>query len=116
MKERESISAKDQFIAHELSQDQVDDLLAQLREFSNIKKVFLVRKQTSFLSHIPCYVLAFSIKQGFGKISEDAVIQTMRFLHEKVQFPGETFLMSLDLQQNSKIKRKMSQLVSAKII
>lgn len=116
MKERESVSAKDQFIAHELSQDQVDDLLAQLREFSNIKKVFLVRKQTSFLSHIPCYVLAFSIKQGFGKISEDAVIQTMRFLHEKVQFPGETFLMSLDLQQNSKIKRKMSQLVSAKII
>ena len=114
--ERESVAPSDQFIAHDLSQEQLADFLAQLRKFSNIKAAFLVRKQTAFLPHIPCYVLGFSIKQGFGKVSETAVMQTMQVLHEQVAFPGETFLINLDFPQNSKIKKKMKQLAGAEII
>ena len=59
----------------------------------------------------------FSIKQGFmGKVSEQAVIQKMQVLHEQVKFPGETFLICLDLVENKALHKKMKKLPNAVIL
>lgn len=117
MNERESVSAKDPLCAHNLSRDQLNDFLGQITRFSNIKQVCLVKKQMTFLPHLPCYVMGFSIKQGFmGKVSEQAVIQTMQILHEQVKFPGETFLVCLDLVENKALHKKMKKLPNAVIL
>ena len=61
--------------------------------------------------------MGFSIKQGFiGKVSEQAVIQTMQILHEQVKFPVETFLVCLDLVENKALHKKMKKLPNAVIL
>ncbi len=75
-----------------------------------------MRKQTQYLAHLPCYVLGFSLKQGFGKVDEDAIIQTMRALHENVIFAGETFLLSFDIAQSNKVKNKILKIQGAQLI
>lgn len=116
MQEREQVTARDQFIPHALTDIELEALLSQLKAYSNIKKVYLVRKQTQYLAHVPCYVLGFSLKQGFGKVDEDAIVQTMRVLHENVTFAGETFLLSFDLAQTKQMKNKILKVQNSQLI
>lgn len=116
MQEREEVTAYDQLIPHELTDEELASLVNQLKSYSNIQKVYYVRKETQYLSHLPCYVLGFSLKKGFGNVAEEAIIQTIRTLHENVIFPGETFLFCLDLSQSNKVKQKMLKVPDAQII
>ena len=116
MQEREQVTARDQFIPHALTDIELEALLSQLKAYSNIKKVYLVRKQTQYLAHVPCYVLGFSLKQGFGKVDEDAIVQTMRVLHENMIFAGETFLLSFDLAQTKQMKNKILKVQNSQLI
>ena len=115
--EREHISAADPLIAHALTTEQLADFLAEIQDFSNIKQVWLVKKQTEFLPHIACYVMSFSLKQGLlSKVDEDAVNQTMRMLHEKVIFPGETFMICADLTEYKFLQRKIQKIPNSCIL
>jgi len=46
----------------------------------------------------------------------EAIIQTTKTLHENVIFPGETFLLCFDIDENQKIKKNIKQVQSAQII
>lgn len=116
LSEREHVLLKDNFIAHELSEDVLNELLQQLSKYSNIQQVFLVQKEMKYLVHLPCYVLGFSLKKGFGKVDPEAIVQTAKVLHENVTFPGETFLLSFDVVENNRIKKKIKRVANAKII
>ena len=93
-----------------------NELLQQLSKYSNIQQVFLVQKEMKYLVHLPCYVLGFSLKKGFGKVNPEAIVQTAKVLHENVTFPGETFLLSFDVVENNRIKKKIKRVANAKII
>ena len=116
LSEREHVLFKDNFIVHELSEDVLNELLQQLSKYSNIQQVFLVQKEMKYLVHLPCYVLGFSLKKGFGKVNPEAIVQTAKVLHENVTFPGETFLLSFDVVENNRIKKKIKRVANAKII
>jgi hypothetical protein len=116
MSEREEVSFRDHFMPHGLTQEALEDLLQQLRKYTGIQQVWLVQKQVQHLKHIPCYILGFSLKKGFGKVDIEAIIQTTKVLHENVIFPGETFLLCFDIDENQKIKKNIKQVQSAQII
>jgi Zn-dependent protease with chaperone function len=115
--EREHIGVSDPLIAHGLTQEQLADFSAQIQRFSNIKQVWLIKKKTQFLPHIACYVMAFSLKQGIlDKVSEEAISQTMQILHEKLIFPGETFMICADLAEHKLLQRKIQKIQSSCIL
>lgn len=116
MKEREEVGFKDHFIPHGLTQEALDDLLQQLRKYTGIQQVWFVQKQVQYLKHIPCYILGFSLKKGFGKVDIEAIVQTAKALHENVIFPGETFLLCFDMDENQKIKKSIKYVQAAQII
>ncbi len=116
MSERQEVSFRDHFMPHGLTQEALEDLLQQLRKYTGIQQVWLVQKQVQHLKHIPCYILGFSLKKGFGKVDIEAIIQTTKALHENVIFPGETFLLCFDIDENQKIKKNIKQVQSAQII
>ena len=116
LSEREQVMLKDNFIQHGLTDDALNALLQQLRKYSNIQQVFLVRKEVKYLTHLPCYVLGFSLKKGFGKVDPEAIEQTAKALYENITFPGETFLLSLEVVESGKFKKKIKQIVNSQII
>ena len=116
MKEREEVGFKDHFLPHGLTQEALDDLLQQLRKYTGIQQVWFVQKQVQYLKHIPCYILGFSLKKGFGKVDIEAIVQTAKALHENVIFPGETFLLCFDMDENQKIKKNIKCIQAAQII
>jgi Zn-dependent protease with chaperone function len=116
MSEREEVSFKDHFTSHGLTDDALADFLQQLRKYTDIQQIFFVQKQIEYLPHIPCYVLGFSLKKRFGKVDFEAIIQTAKTLHENVIFPGETFFLSFDIDENNKVKKKIKQVKAAQII
>ncbi|KAF1018685.1 MAG: hypothetical protein GAK29_04149 [Acinetobacter bereziniae] len=116
MKEREEVGFKDHFLPHGLTQEALDDLLQQLRKYTGIQQVWFVQKQVQYLKHIPCYILGFSLKKGFGKVDIEAIVQTAKALHENVIFTGETFLLCFDMDENQKIKKSIKYVQAAQII
>lgn len=116
MSERQEVSFRDHFIPHGLTFEELEDLLQQLRKYTGIQQVWLVQKQVQHLKHIPCYILGFSLKKGFNKVDIETIIQTVKVLQENVVFPGETFLVCFDIDENQKIKKNIRQLQSAQII
>ncbi|WP_353165241.1 M48 family metalloprotease [Acinetobacter sp.] len=116
MSERQEVSFRDHFIPHGLTLEELEDLLQQLRKYTGIQQVWLVQKQVQHLKHIPCYILGFSLKKGFNKVDIETIVQTAKVLQENVVFPGETFLLCFDVDENQKIKKNVRQVQSAQII
>lgn len=115
--ERQTVSSNDTFMPHGLADQEIEQLLVQLKQFSLIKKAWLVRKHTLYLAQLPCYVLGFSLKEGvFDRVSEDVVVHTLRAIHSQITFSGETFLVCADLAENKALHKKMKKLPNSLIL
>lgn len=115
--ERETISSNDKFMSHGLAQDELNQLLSKLEKFSSIQKMWLVRKRTKYLNEQPCFVFAFSLKDGmFDKVDAELVLQTINVLKSTITFPGETFLVCSDLSEMKVLSKKIIKTPNSAIL
>lgn len=97
-KERGEVRVTDQLIPHGLNEQQFADLRQQLQAFAaDVRRFYLVRKQTIYYQEHPLYILAFERRSRFWKLeSRGAAEGISQRLGSDVTFPGETIIISAD--------------------
>lgn len=91
--ERALISAKDDFIPHELTSAQITDLVKSLAVEPEIATAAVARKMVRYFPKNPCYVIALRLKVSWWKIrSSNANQQLMNRVLQRVQLPGHFFV------------------------
>ncbi|MBL8266982.1 M48 family metalloprotease [Steroidobacter sp.] len=105
-KERGEVRINDKLLPHGLAADQLQALSKQLQAFSELKRVYLARKQTVHYQQHALYVLAFERRTRFWKFESSGALQALTHrLSEEVTFPGETIIISVDAENKAFRKR-----------
>jgi Zn-dependent protease with chaperone function len=92
-RERSSITARDRFLAHQLSDDRLDALQTLLAEAPEVSGAWLARKELKYFPQRQLFVLCVRCGRSrwwpFGADDEQALV---RRLAAKVQLPGQVFV------------------------
>jgi Zn-dependent protease with chaperone function len=93
--ERDTLYLADALESHGLDADTIEALRADLAAIVDLKRAYLVRKRVAHLPEYPLYVLGFRVAPWlwFHRAS-DAEYVRIQILN-RVELPGETFLLSL---------------------
>jgi Zn-dependent protease with chaperone function len=94
VEEREYIKLKDIFVPHGLEAEKIDHIIEQMSGKEKIKEIYLVRKETAHYSEEPLFVLGVLFKSANEKYQLSAIQE----IAESVKFPGETLVISLNLE------------------
>ncbi|HXJ58959.1 MAG TPA: M48 family metalloprotease [Verrucomicrobiae bacterium] len=91
--ERDQIHLSDTFLPHALSTLQMEEILKQLRDYSEIQRAYLVRKELSFFPQKPLYVLVVEtngagLTSGFSAEDQSLINR----LAENLRLPGQTLI------------------------
>lgn len=114
-KERNTLLLGDKFDRHELTAEAVENLRTQLRAVPGLRRAYFVRKRVRHFAHRPCYVLGFSVTGLFRLHSKKRVSEALQRIHETVQFPGETLIVSVD-GDNYRFGRKFFWMRGARVV
>lgn len=114
-KERGEVRISDKLLPHGLNTQQVDAITHQLRQFAELRRVYLVRKQTVHYQEQPLYILAFERRTPFWKFESGSTMQALTHrLGQEVAYPGETIIISVD-GENKAFRKKFRALASAEL-
>ena len=96
--ERSSLRANDEFKPHTLPPKEVQSLCRKLSVYeAQLKKVYLVRKVVKYFPENPFYVLAVVRRRNFFEMDRDKPDnQLADRLANKVEFPGQTYIIVLN--------------------
>ncbi|MET0535604.1 MAG: hypothetical protein ABW171_15415, partial [Steroidobacter sp.] len=113
-KERGELRTTDKLLPHGLSEEQLAQLTQQLQSFENdIRRVYLVRKQTVHYQEHPLYILAFERRVAVWKFeSSGAAEGVSQRLGSDVTFPGETIIICAD-GDNKSFRKKFRSIPGA---
>jgi TPR repeat protein len=91
--ERKHVNLSDTFLPHRLTAAQTEDILVQLREYREIQRAYLVRKEVSFFPQKPLYVLMVELL-ALTVSNEPAAVERafVNRLAENLRLPGETII------------------------
>jgi hypothetical protein len=93
--ERSTIGLNDRYLSHGLAPEVVEDFTRQLSLFNQIAKAYMVRKEVKYFSEFPVYALAVEVKRAWYSTGAPEVdAQLRQDLLSKVNFPGETFVLT----------------------
>ncbi len=95
--ERQSVSAADQFLANDLSPEDIAKLCEQLSGFEQVVAAYLVRKAVTHLPERPFYVLGVERKGKWYEVAsalKDS--ELVNHLIRAMEFPGETQVVVLN--------------------
>ncbi len=106
--ERAEISPDDKFLYHGLSAEALGKLRGELAANGGIWRAYLVRKQVRHFPEKPLYVLGIVPSNTAGP-------DLPRVISDKIEFPGETFLVVL-AGNGKKFEKPLSQLSTALIM
>jgi hypothetical protein len=105
-KERGEVSIADTLLPSGLDAAQLESLSIQLRKFSELRRVYIARKQTVHYQDHPLYVLAYERRTPFWKLESASAAQALAHrLSQDVTFPGETIIISID-GENKAFRKK----------
>jgi len=112
-KERGEVRVSDKLMPHGLSAEQVEVLTRQLQQFPELKRAYLVRKQTVHYQEHPLYILAFERNVPFWKFDSANAMQMLTHrLGQEVAYPGETIIICVD-GENKAFRRKCRAVADA---
>ncbi|MFL6196769.1 MAG: M48 family metalloprotease [Thermoanaerobaculia bacterium] len=110
--ERDLLKTSDPLMEHGLSAGAVADLAGQLRRYPEVSAAYLVRKEVRHFAEIPLYVLALRLPrfrtEGYHK-------KVQARLAQELQFPGESFLLSLAVTPRA-LRRRILAVPGARIL
>jgi Zn-dependent protease with chaperone function len=119
--ERAHITVRDKFLPHDLSQDTLSKLCAQLSDVTTTIRVCLVKKVVKNLPDEPCYVLLVQRVVPWWRWSESRSAakknqELLKELFEKVNVPLHTYVFVVSGRElYKKIKKVPSALVFSNI-
>jgi hypothetical protein len=114
-KERGEVRISDKFLSHGLNAQQIDALIHQLQPFPELRRVYLVRKQTVHYSEHPLYILAFERRTQFWRFESASDLQAITHrLGQEVAYPGETIIISVD-GENKGFRKKFRAIAGAEL-
>lgn len=114
-RERSRWLLSDQIVPHGLTSDDLARLVTQLKAVTDLKRTYLARKLTRYLSERPLYVLAYASSPWWkieGSAKRHALTQQIR---QEVKFPGDTLIVALE-GSNGKFLQKIRQVKGARIV
>jgi len=113
--ERSSVSDRDNFMFHHLSDSEIVKLTKQLAHYPEITEAYLVQKEVEYLPDKPLYILALRHRSAWWKIENNHCVQKLcDQLASGMTFPGGTYILILD-DLNKKIEEKICQIPEASI-
>jgi hypothetical protein len=113
--ERSSISDRDHFKSHHLSDSEIVKLTQQLANYPEITEAYLVQKEVEYLPEKPLYILALRHGSVWWKIESSYLAQKLcDQVASEMAFPGGTYILVLD-DLNKKIEKKICQIPGASI-
>jgi murein L,D-transpeptidase YcbB/YkuD len=115
-KERGELRVTDQLLPHGLSDQQIAELMQQLQTFAtDIRRVYLSRKQTTYYQDHPLYILAFERRTRFWKLESGGAAEGIaRRLGSDVTYPGETIIICVD-GENKAFRKKFRAVPDAEL-
>jgi tetratricopeptide (TPR) repeat protein len=115
IQERSSVSDRDNFKFHYLSDLEIAKLTQQLANYPEIKEAYLVQKEVEHLPEKPLYILALRHGSSWWKIQSSYRAQKLcNQVASGMTFPGGTYILVLD-DLNKKIEKKICQIPRASI-
>lgn len=113
-KERESISDRDEFEAHDLDDEKVQAITEKIATHEEITAAYLVKKKVLHLPEKPCYVLCIETKKKWFKSSGDVKDEhLLEVVINQVEPFGVSF--ALVTGEFKKIRKALPKMPSAKI-
>ncbi len=114
-KERGEVRISDKLLPHGLKAEQINALIRQLQPFTELRRVYLARKQTTHYQEHPLYILAFERRRQFWKFETSGAMQAITHrLGEEVAYPGETIIISVD-GENKAFRKKFRAIAGAEL-
>ena len=87
----------DELLPHGLTDEEVEGVRAQLRQFGRIEAAYLARKRVEHFADKPVYVLAVETEGRWYKTNIDAAdVELLQSLSQRMAMPGETFFVILN--------------------
>ena len=114
-KERQRLLLSDRYAPHELDAGTAAELTLQLKAEKGIKRAYLVRKVDPRFPDKPLYVLGVKSTGFFQLHSQKRAARAVKDITEKVVFPGETIILSVDANLY-KFARKMRRVKRSKLV
>ncbi len=114
--ERNEVRIEDKFERHGLSDEVLAELRGQLRSVPGLRKAWLVRKRVKHFPDRPMYLLGYAAARSFFSWSnKKRIAEVLEQIKEKVTFPGETLILSVE-NQNYRFGRKFRWARGSRII
>jgi Zn-dependent protease with chaperone function len=113
--ERSSLSDRDHFKFHHLSDSEIVKLTQQLANYPEITEAYLVQKEVEYLPDKPLYILALRHGSAWWQIESSYRAQKLcDQVASEMTFPGGTYILVLD-DLNKKVEKKIFQIPGASI-
>lgn len=115
-KERGEVRVTDKLLPHGLGDQQLAEIRQQLHALSrDIRRVYLVRKQTVHYQEHPLYILAYERRSHFWKLESGGAAEAVsQRLGGEVTYPGETIIICID-GDNKAFRKKFRSFAGAEI-
>jgi hypothetical protein len=113
--ERATVTTADTWLPHALEAGTLEKLVARLREIPALRRVYLVRKQVRYLPEYPLYIVGFRVTPWYRSRDEAAGEAVMAELKARVEWPGETFLLNIEIQPYA-LRSKFRHINGARIL
>ncbi len=96
-KERSEVQITDKIERHDLSDDVLTELRAQLKAVPGLRKAWLVKKRVKYFPQRPCYLLGFTASRSFFSWgNKRRIAEVLEQIRANVSFPSETLILSVE--------------------
>jgi Zn-dependent protease with chaperone function len=113
--ERNQVLIKEKLDRHDLTDEAIGALRAQLQTIPGLRKAYFVKKRVRHLPHRPCYVLGFVVAGAFRLYNQRKAAEVLSRIQQTVQFPGETLIVNVE-GDNYRFGRKFYWMRGARIV
>jgi Zn-dependent protease with chaperone function len=113
--ERSSVANDSVLMPHGLNAQELPKIQNQLRQYSEIKEAYLVRKQVDHFPDNPVFLLGYTVKRPWHTLNNERFDNLLlRKLANEFDFDYETYMVHLSWE-NFRIKKKIKTIPDSKI-
>ncbi len=95
-RERDEVRLKDKFERHDLADEALARMQAELKSISGLRVAYFVRKRVQHFPERACYVLGFRVGSVLRWHTKRRAAEVLARIKENVSFPGETLIISVE--------------------
>jgi hypothetical protein len=113
--ERNQLHLNNKFTPHDLSSIELQQLTDALSKIKDLKKAYFVKKKVDYLTHLPCYVLAFSTTRWYQLTNKKRIEDVLQQIQNDMPLEQAVLILSIE-GDNYKFGRKMRWIKGSRIL